>query len=309
MATHRRKIARSAVRRVKRRNTKLRTLRSRKNTTEKKARMNMRKMRGGGGNYDIYLVYFDDVAKFKDTTNTKWTQILKRYPGNLVGILFYNPTDKKFYFFGCELNSQELPLIDLGSRQLHNAYQRNLERQIVKDELYRGRIRTTLVSKLMPCKGDDTDMRNRIGENGVSVHLPDMKTTFIKYYLTYSNGNLTFTYKQIDREHIVATFVDIELRNCDSKLPISLPTTMLSDVKEEPTGNPTPDRAYLFYRLGDEVKSQFDPTVGLLKKHSKPLETADNCLNYLLTEYPTGILPLPPPSTTPILKTPLLYFL
>ena len=49
MATRRHKIARSAIRRVKRRNsknTKLRTLRSRKNTTEKK-RLNMREMRGG----------------------------------------------------------------------------------------------------------------------------------------------------------------------------------------------------------------------------------------------------------------------
>ena len=53
MATRRHKIARSAIRRVKRRNsknTKLRTLRSRKNTTEKKARLNMRKMRGGAVN-------------------------------------------------------------------------------------------------------------------------------------------------------------------------------------------------------------------------------------------------------------------
>ena len=50
MATRRHKIARSAIRRVKRRNSKnakLKTLRSRKNTTEKKARLNMREMRGG----------------------------------------------------------------------------------------------------------------------------------------------------------------------------------------------------------------------------------------------------------------------
>ena len=60
MATRRHKIARSAIRRVKRRNSKnakLRTLRSRKNTTEKK-RLNMREMKGGAVNFRMFEVHF-----------------------------------------------------------------------------------------------------------------------------------------------------------------------------------------------------------------------------------------------------------
>jgi len=103
MATHRRKIARSAVRRVKRRNTKLRTLRSRKNTTEKKARMNMRKMRGGGDEYRIYMVYYGNIESL--TKNVKWG-----YTDGLLGTLCYYPERGDWYF--CGYKNIGIPLIN-----------------------------------------------------------------------------------------------------------------------------------------------------------------------------------------------------
>lgn len=87
MATRRRKIARSAVRRVKRResqnakNTKLRTLRSRKNSTEKK-RINIREMKGGGGKWRTFLVYYGPPII---RTNPKL-----RLLNPFVGVLLYN---------------------------------------------------------------------------------------------------------------------------------------------------------------------------------------------------------------------------
>ena len=95
MATHRRKIARSAVRRVKRRNTKntkLRTLRSRKNTTEKKARLNMREMKGGAVNFRMFEVHFGKMnGDLKTNPESRNSQ-------TLLGTLCYYPEDGDFYF-------------------------------------------------------------------------------------------------------------------------------------------------------------------------------------------------------------------
>jgi hypothetical protein len=105
MATHRRKIARSAVRRVKRRNTKntkLKTLRSRKNTTEKK-RKNMREMRGGGDEYRIYMVYHGKLELL--TKNVKWG-----YTDGLLGTLCYYPKRGDWYF--CGYTNIGIPLIN-----------------------------------------------------------------------------------------------------------------------------------------------------------------------------------------------------
>jgi hypothetical protein len=105
MATRRHKIARSALRRVKRRNsknTKLRTLRSRKNTTEKK-RLNMREMRGGGDEYKIYMVYYGNIASL--TTNVKWG-----YKPGLLGTLCYYPVRGDWYF--CGYNDINMVLIN-----------------------------------------------------------------------------------------------------------------------------------------------------------------------------------------------------
>ena len=109
MATRRHKIARSAIRRVKRRNsknTKLRTLRSRKNTTEKKARLNMRKMRGGG-DFRIFMVCFDKptvsthecISKTMVSGNLDGVSFFKR-SRTLVGTLCYYPGNSDFYFCG-----------------------------------------------------------------------------------------------------------------------------------------------------------------------------------------------------------------
>ena len=320
MATRRRKIARSAVRRVKRRNaqnaqnaqnaknTKLRTLRSRKNSTEKK-RINIHKMKGGGGNYDIYLVYYDDVAKFKDTANLEWTRITDSYPGNMVGILFHNPTDKKFYLFGCKLNSTEL--LEPLSLNTFIGTQNDLVKarfaQIPKDIKYQGRIRATLVSKLMPCEeGYNDNMIKLLGGEFSIANLGELENNFIQYYLTYSGGKLTYTYKQVEGEQLGASFIDVNIGNCDSSLPMTLPTTTLSNVEVDPTT--LPYRAYLFYKLSDTDKAKFDPTPGYRKKHTIPLDTAEKCLNYLTTKYIDGILPLPEPDRTPILRTKLLEF-
>ena len=87
MATRRHKIARSAIRRVKRRNsknTKLKTLRSRKNTTEKKARLNMREMKGGGVK-NAYLVYYGPpILRSNPKLRTRTT---------FVGVLLYEKED------------------------------------------------------------------------------------------------------------------------------------------------------------------------------------------------------------------------
>ena len=96
MATRRHKIARSAVRRVKRRNSKnakLRTLRSRKNTTEKKARLNMREMRGGAVDFRMFEVHFGKMNGDDDLTQPEF-----RNANTLIGTLCYYPKDGDFYF-------------------------------------------------------------------------------------------------------------------------------------------------------------------------------------------------------------------
>ena len=267
-------------------------------------------MKGGGGNYDIYLVYYDDVAKFKDTANLKWTRITDSYPGNMVGILFHNPTDKKFYLFGCKLDSTELlePLSRSTFRGTQDDLGKARNAQIPKDIKYQGRIRATLVSKLMPCEGGYYDNMIKLLGGGYSkAYLPDLEYKFIQYYLTYSGGKLTYTYKQVEGQQLGARFIDDKIGKCDSSLPMTLPTTMLSNVEVEQTT--LLDRAYLFYKLPDADKAQFDPTTSYyMKKHTKPLETAENCLNHLTTNYTDGILPLPEPDRTPILRTKLLEF-
>ena len=83
MATRCRKIARSAVRRVKRRESK----RNAKHQTSKK-RMNSRKMKGGKDKNDFYSIY---AVKVNDTANSN--KVLD------IGILFYNHKTKKFHLF------------------------------------------------------------------------------------------------------------------------------------------------------------------------------------------------------------------
>jgi hypothetical protein len=91
MATRRRKITRSAVRRVKRReskNAKLRSLRSRKNSSK---RMRVKQM-GGGDDFRIFMVYCVKKPSLEcpDRMNRS----------NLVGTICYYPKNGEFYFCG-----------------------------------------------------------------------------------------------------------------------------------------------------------------------------------------------------------------
>ena len=100
MATRRRKIARSAVRRVKRReskNAKLRSLRSRKHSSK---RMNMRKMNGGADPDDFFSVY--SVELYREVVaerNRSFAEAIKEQEILYTGALFYNHKTKKFHLF------------------------------------------------------------------------------------------------------------------------------------------------------------------------------------------------------------------
>ena len=104
MATRRRKIARSAVRRVKRReskNAKLRSLRSRKNarkySTAKNKRINLREMRGG-----VNVVNGVEVKVVAGKDN-----FFTIYEVKDIGILFYNHKTKNFYLFIQEYHNDD----------------------------------------------------------------------------------------------------------------------------------------------------------------------------------------------------------
>ena len=139
MAT-RRKIARSAVRRVKRRNTKntkLRSLRSRKhaharkNSTEKK-RMSMHEMSGGGMDFKVYMVYYGNLSLLKQCPDSRLSH-------NLVGVLFYYPNNNEFWLCGYE---------DFGI----NTYLRTIDDTKAKDANYM----TLQVHERTPWKSDPT---------------------------------------------------------------------------------------------------------------------------------------------------------
>ena len=104
MATRRRKIARSAVRRVKRReskNAKLRSLRSRKHSSK---RINLREMKGGGvfgkdkdpnDFFSIYTVTTPHKFFFTDKFNRQLTDEFIA----MICILFYNHSNGHFRLF------------------------------------------------------------------------------------------------------------------------------------------------------------------------------------------------------------------
>jgi len=106
MATRRRKITRSAVRRVKRReskNAKLRTLRSRKNSSK---RMRV-KQRGGGifGNDpdDFFSIYSVQIYRdFVPSANLRFGKDLPLRHIIYTGALYYNHKTKKFHLFTLE---------------------------------------------------------------------------------------------------------------------------------------------------------------------------------------------------------------
>lgn len=300
MATRRHKIARSAIRRVKRRNsknTKLRTLRSRKNTTEKKARLNMREMRGGGGKYDIYLVYFDDVAKFKDPMDMPWQEYMSNSISDensspLVGVLFYNPTDKKFYFFG--YNKFYRPYVCRLLVGAQSSFRADAER--TNDDInrtYREMILVKLVQSLLACtaanKPSELWMRMLNWDNKRDIH-PGNTPAIARFncYLTFSDGKLKYTRKKLDSEW-GGDYVSELLYTCTDDRPLSLPSTMLSSLIAVPTTlseNPAKTiectntkRAYLFFQLPDTYKEKYDPTTGMTKTDSKPLETVYRLIN------------------------------
>ena len=96
MATRRRKITRSAVRRVKRReskNAKLRSLRVRKHSSK---RMNMRKMNGGADPDDFFRIYSVECI-VGDPVMDKYS-----------GILFYNHKTRYFHLFTYYLYGTDL---------------------------------------------------------------------------------------------------------------------------------------------------------------------------------------------------------
>jgi hypothetical protein len=327
MATHRRKIARSAVRRVKRRNTKLRTLRSRKNTTEKKARMNMRKMRGGGGNYDIYLVYFDDVAKLKDPANWKqWPTLSTSKNSPLVGVLFYNPTDNKFYFFGYKnFLSNEGSESRGGIEEVKTTWYRRVN--FVKSN-YLFKIRLNLVESLLTTPSFNPEYNlnywsHILGgvDSGVARGGRQLGQDNFDYYLTFSDGDLKYTTKKppgimSDGGYFSETFFE---RDKDIKLSNLPSTTMLSSLTQaEPvtttTNNPDGSafkctltkRAYLFYKLPEKYKEEYDPTPGRMKTDSKPLETADKLIEEIKraqsADSSNQLLPPPAEESTPVLN-------
>ena len=96
MATRRRKITRSAVRRVKRReskNAKLRSLRVRKHSSK---RMNMREMKGGADPDDFFRVY--------SVEGIVGDPVMNKYSG----ILFYNHKTGYFHLFTYYLYGTDL---------------------------------------------------------------------------------------------------------------------------------------------------------------------------------------------------------
>lgn len=322
MASHRRKIARSAVRRVKRRNIKLRTLRSRKNTTEKK-RLNMRKMRGGGGNYDIYLVYFDDVAKLKDTSNWKqWSTLSTSKNNPLVGVLFYNPKDNKFYFFGYKKFLSEEGSVCSGiSPSVKNRWDQRL-RSLQMEYLYN--IRLNLVESLMTTltfnPTYNLDYLSRIlgrVNSGLARGGAQLGQDNFDYYLTFSDGDLKYTTQKPEGGYFSETFYQ---RNKKVKLSNTPSTTMLSSLTQaEPVTTTTKNkdgteftctwtkRAYLFYKLPDTYKEKYDPTpILMMKTDSKPLDTADKLIEEIKRDQSADssnqLLPPPAEDSTPVLN-------
>lgn len=284
----------------------------------------MREMRGGGGKYDIYLVYFDDVAKFKDSaTEDIWQNYMSDSFSNrsssLVGVLFYNPTDKKFYFFG--YSNFYVPSVCENVKYTMNGdkdkkWRDNITEGINKN--YDEMIPVSLVKSLLAPTSDKTPIEEWMKWlNGDSItrtlYRPDGSISFNRY-LTFSDGKLKYTTKDYHSKYDSKV-----LYTCtDKQQSLSLPSTMLSSLTaEQPEDidighDPSfldlsflktikcriTKRALLFYKLPDTYKTEYDPTPGWMKTDSTPLETAYR----LISALKTAKLQSPNPESTPVLE-------
>jgi hypothetical protein len=208
--------------------------------------MNMRKMRGGGGNYDIYLVYFDDVAKLKDPANWKqWPTLSTSENSPLVGVLFYNPKDNKFYFFGYKKFLSEEGSVCSGiSPSVKNKWERRLM-SLQMEYLYN--IRLNLVESLMttltfkPTYNLDYLSHILGRENsGVARGGAQLGQNNFDYYLTFSDGDLKYTTKKPEGGYFSETFYKRDKKVKLSNMPST--TMLLSLTPADPvtttTNNP-----------------------------------------------------------------------
>jgi hypothetical protein len=284
----------------------------------------MRKMRGGGGKYDIYLVYFDDVAKLKDTSNWKqWSTLSTSKNNPLVGVLFYNPKDNKFYFFGYKkFLSKEGSVCSGISPAVKNKWNQRLM-FLQMEYLYN--IRLNLVESLLTTpqfnpKYSLEDWSHILGggeNSGVARGGAQLGQDNFDYYLTFSDGDLKYTTKKPEGGYFSETFY--KRRNKDVKLSNMPSITMLSSLTlAEPVTTTTKNkdgteftctwtkRAYLFYKLPDTYKEKYDPTpVLMMKTDSKPLDTADKLIEEITrAQSADSSNPLLPPAeeSTPVLN-------
>ena len=277
------------------------------------------------------MVYFDDVAKLKDPDPANWKQwpTLSTSENNpLVGVLFYNPTDNKFYFFGYKkFESKESSVVTggggMGSKARDQAEKklRNLQWN------YKYNIRLKLVESLMTTQSSTprynleywSHILGSDGFSGVAGGGSILGEDNFNYYLTFSDGALKYTIKNPPGvslfEYFSKTFHQL---NKEEKLSSSPSTTMLSSLTlaDPKTTTTTPGdgtqitctwtkRAYLFYKLPDTYKEKYDPTPGLMKTDSMPLETADKLIEEITraqaADSSKPLLP-PPPSESPVLN-------
>jgi len=295
MATRRRKITRSAVRRVKRReskNAKLRSLRSRKNSS-KRMRTHQR---GGGGEFIVYTVHYGDLALLKATTN-----IHEFPPTTIVGILCYNPTNNELHLFGNNMFGKKSP----SSYNEHGVIT-----QII----------ITLVSKLIGIpvnfkntkKGDLSDLFTFNTKNGLNLmHVPPWGGySWPYYYFKFSGKQLSYVTKRqeptwgytaknpIYKDEFISTDIPIETPTIPTTLgngtfssitagstPPALSETEKYNYPAPPlpriSSNPEIKIGYLFYKLPDDLQTKFKTSEYGLKRESTPGNTAFEILTLL----------------------------
>jgi hypothetical protein len=266
-------------------------------------------MRGGGGKYDNYLVYFDDVAKLKATTKAGWhnymsESISDKYSSRLVGVLFYNPTDHKFYFFGYDKFFVS-PVCESGSVKLSPSSPVRKSTDKLKDDInseYTEMIRVNLVKSLLPCINTNTSVQWRKKLNwDIKDHVPPPSTSELSKfncYLTYSNGELKYTEYRRELGWSNDDYISTSIYTCTDNRQLRLPSRPISLLTEAPTTTTensektikctNTKRALLFYKLPDKYqkKDEYDPTPGLFKTDSKPSNTAYRLISDLIHDFP-----------------------
>ena len=274
------------------------------------------------------MVYFDDVAKLKATTKAGWHNYMSKSISDeyspLVGVLFYNPTENKFYFFGydkfrvssvCENGSVKLSQMSKSS-QLRNEIIEGINSE------YTEMIRVNLVKSLLPCINTNTSIQWRKKLNWeIRARVPPPSASDLSKfncYLTYSNGTLKYTEYSTDFGGTTDTYKSTLLYTCTDNRQLSLPSTTISSLTEVPTATTenlektiectNTKRALLFYKLPDKYQKEdyYDPTPGMLfKTDSKPSNTAYRLISDIIRDFEnaqssdaSSILP----DSTPVLE-------